>query len=104
MHAADRAPFRRLQLDRAPADVHMVADHALLQGLYELDGARDAATGAARPIELEAVFVNGRAVIVYSPNDTLAMLKGVHDPYANAYDADSSRKLALNILSYAVRR
>ena len=80
------------------------ADHALLHGLYELDGAHDAATGAARPIELEAVFVNGRAAIVYSRNDTLAMLKGIHDPYANAYDADSSRKLALNILSYAVRR
>ena len=82
----------------------VAADHDLLTGLYEVSGVRDAATGQDRPIELDAVFVNGRAAVVYSPNDTLAMLKGIHDPYANAYDADSSRKLALNILSYAVRR
>ena len=52
----------------------------------------------------EAVFIDGRrAVIVYSKNDTLAMLKGVHDPYANAYDAESARKIALDIICYAVR-
>ena len=97
-----RQLVKRLFPDQALEPVP--ADHALLHGLYELAAARDAATGAERPIELEAVFVNGRAAVVYSPTDTLAMLKGIHDPYANAYDADSSRKLALNILSYAVRR
>ncbi len=79
-------------------------DHPLLRGLFTLEQARDAATGEVRPIQLEAITLNGRAVVVYSPNDTLAMLKGIHDPYANSYDADSSRKLAMNILSYAVRR
>ena len=66
--------------------------------------ARDANTQAERKAELEAVMVEGRAAIVYSKNDTLAMLKGVHDPYANAYDAESARKIALNVLCYAVKR
>ena len=79
-------------------------DHPLLTGLYHIDGARDAATSQRRAVELEAVFVDGRAVVVYSRHDTLAMLKGIHDPYANAYDADSARKLALNVVSHALRR
>jgi hypothetical protein len=80
------------------------AEHALFHALYDVKTARDAGTLAERPAELEAVFLDGRAVIVYSKNDTLALLKGLHDPYANAYDAESARKIALNILCYAVRR
>ena len=53
--------------------------------------------------QLEMISVRGRAVIVYSPVDTLALLKGIHDSYANAYDADSARRVSLNILSYALR-
>jgi hypothetical protein len=79
------------------------ADHELFRALYEVKGARDAGTLAAREADLEAVFVDGRAVIVYSKNDTLAMLKGVHDPYANAYDAESARKIAVNVICYAMR-
>ena len=78
-------------------------DHELLKGLYEIDAMRDAGTQATRPAQLEMVAVEGRAAIVYSRNDTLAMLKGVHDPYANAYDANSSRRLALNVLCYAMQ-
>ena len=80
------------------------ADHPLLKGLYKIDELRDHGTAAPRAAQLEMVSVNGRAVIVYSPNDTLAMLKGIHDSYANAYDAESARKLSLNILSYALGR
>ncbi len=80
------------------------ADHALFNGLYMIDRLRDANTLQARDPELEAIFVDGRAAVVYSKNDTLAMLKGVHDPYANAYDAESARKLAMNVLSHAVKR
>ena len=79
-------------------------DHPLLSGLYRIESMHDAATGKERPAELEAVTVDERAAIVYSKNDTLAMLKGIHDPYANAYDAESARQLSLNILTYALRR
>jgi hypothetical protein len=83
------------------------ADHPLLHALYDIDQMRDASTLQPRPAELEAIFAQGadgagRATIVYSRNDTFAMLKGDHDPYANAYDADSARKLALNVLCYAM--
>jgi hypothetical protein len=80
------------------------ADHELFKSRYEVKSARDAGTLAQREAELEMVSLDGRAAIVYSKNDTLAMLKGVHDPYANAYDAESARKIALNILTYAARR
>ncbi len=83
--------------------VPVPADHGLIQGLYKLDSMRDFGTQAPREAQLEMVSVQGRAVIVYSPNDTLAMLKGIHDAYANAYDAESSRKMALNVLSYGMR-
>lgn len=79
-------------------------DHPIFHTLYDIDTMRDAGTLAARKPEIEAVVADGRAVIVYSKNDTLGMLKGVHDPYANAYDTVSARKLALNVLCYALNR
>lgn len=82
----------------------VAADHALLRGLYTIDTMRDAGTLQPRPPELWAVSLGDRAAIVYSPHDTLAHLKGIHDPYANAYDRESASKLALNILTYAVKR
>ncbi|HTU24968.1 MAG TPA: DUF4159 domain-containing protein [Pirellulales bacterium] len=78
-------------------------DHPLVAGLYKLDALHDAGTLAERERQLEMVSVRSRAVIVYSPVDTLALLKGIHDSYANAYDADSARRVSLNILSYALR-
>jgi hypothetical protein len=83
--------------------VPVPADHGLINGLYKLDAMRDAGTLAPREPQLEMVSLQGRAAIVYSPNDTLALLKGIHDAYANAYDADSSRQMSLNVLSYALR-
>jgi len=80
------------------------ADHPVFHSLYDIDQMQSAGTMVQRPAELEAVVVNGRVVVAYSRNDTLGMLKGVHDPYANAYDGDSARKLALNILCYALQR
>ncbi|KAG1319950.1 hypothetical protein G6F63_014488 [Rhizopus arrhizus] len=38
VHAADRMISGGLQFDRAPADVHVVADHALLQHVVEVRG------------------------------------------------------------------
>ncbi|NQT92153.1 MAG: DUF4159 domain-containing protein [Lentisphaerae bacterium] len=82
----------------------LTEDHPIFHVLYDVESMRDAGTLAERSPELEAVMMEGRAVIVYSKNDTLGMLKGVHDPYANAYDAVSARKLALNVLCYALDR
>ena len=90
--------FPERQLEAVPAD------HDLLTRPTDATTLRDAGTLEPREAQLEAVFVDGRAVVVYSPNDTLALLKGVHDPYANAYDAASARKLSINILCYALGR
>ncbi len=78
-------------------------DHALLHSLYDIKEVTQARTGETKQPHLEAVFANDRAVIVYSPNDTLGMLKGIHDPYANAYSAESARKVALDVLCYALQ-
>lgn len=80
------------------------ADHALMSSLYAIGEVARTSGTASRTPSLEAVTLDGRAAIVYSPDDMLAMLKGVHDPYANAYDTDSSRKLAMNVLCYAMKR
>lgn len=97
-----RAMLARLFPDQSLDPVP--ADHALFHAVYKIDSARDAGTLAARPAELEMITLDHRAAVVYSRNDTLGMLKGVHDPYANAYDPESARKLALNILTYAAKR
>jgi hypothetical protein len=91
----------RIVPDR-PLDA-LPADHPVFHALYDIAAARDAGSMSERKPELEGVTVDGRAVIVYSRNDTLGMLKGVHDPYANAYDTASARRLALNVLCYAMR-
>ena len=79
------------------------ADHAVFSALHPVSQARDAGSLQPRDIELWGVTIGGRTAIVYSPADTLALLKGVHDPYANAYDAATARALSLNILCHALR-
>lgn len=96
-----RALIGRLMPDRKLEA--LPADHDVFSALYEVKQVRHHTTGQAREPELYAVNVEDRAAILYAPNDTLGMLKGVHDPYANAYDAPSARKLALNILCYALK-
>jgi hypothetical protein len=78
-------------------------DHKLFSSLYTLTQVKDAATGRTQDPHVEAVFIGEHAAVIYCPKDALAMLKGIHDPYANCYDESSSRKLALNILAYAVQ-
>jgi len=82
----------------------VAADHELYHSLYDIDQMRQAGTQQPSQPDLHAVFLGERAVVVYSPTDTLGMIKGIHDPYANAYDADSSRRLALNVLCYALQQ
>ena len=80
------------------------AEHPVFHSLYDIEQMQNAGTLAQRAAELEGVLVDNRAVVVYSRNDTLGMLKGVHDPYANAYDTASARRLALNVVCYALQR
>jgi len=100
-HAA-RALIKRVMPDEKLAPVPMSSP--LFHCLYDIRQLRAAVTHQLRKSDLEAVTVQGRLAIVYSPSDTLGMLKGIHDPYANAYDADSARKLALNILCFGLEQ
>lgn len=95
-----RGLIERLAPDREMA--RLPEDHPIFNSLYGIERLREAGTHRAREPHLEAVAVDDRLAIVYSPNDALGMLKGVHDPYANAYDAESARRLALNILCHAL--
>jgi len=78
-------------------------DHPLYHTLYDIEAVRGAGTHQGREPDLEAAFIGDRAAVVYAPTDTLGMLKGVHDPYANAFDAHSARRLALNVLCYGIQ-
>ncbi len=80
------------------------ADHGLYHSLYDIQELHHFGSTQSAPPDLEAVFIGERAAIVYSPTDTLGMIKGVHDPYANTYDADSAQQLALNVLCYALQQ
>lgn len=82
----------------------LTADHKIFSSLYTIKDMKDMGTGATRPAELFGVTLEGRLVIIYSPNDTLGMLKTIHDPYANAYDTATARELALNILCFALKQ
>lgn len=97
-----RALIARIMPDRKLKPVP--AEHPLYHSLYDIASLAGAGTHHKRTPDLEAVFVGERAAVVYAPTDTLGMLKGVHDPYANAYDARSARRLALNVLCYAVQQ
>ena len=97
-----RELIRRLFPDR---DLQRLpGEHPVLTGMFHIETGVDTASQQQVPIQLDAITVDGRAVLVYSPRDALAMLKGIHDPFAHAYDARTARKLSLNILTYALRQ
>ena len=78
-------------------------EHALFKALYTVTGARDRQSSEPRPLELEGVSVKGRLALVYSKNDMITHLKQVSDPFGNGYDADTCRKLAVNVVAYALQ-
>lgn len=80
------------------------SNHPIFSSLYTITDLSDMGTGSKRAAELFGVTLNDRLVIIYSPNDTLGMLKAIHDPFANAYDTASAQKLALNILCFALKQ
>ncbi|MGE0609973.1 MAG: DUF4159 domain-containing protein, partial [Pirellulales bacterium] len=79
------------------------AEHALFRSFFTVENGRDRQTNAERPLELEGITIKDRLVLVYSKNDTVSQLKQVSDPYGNGYDADSCRRLVLNVVAYALQ-
>ena len=84
-------------------DFAVAKDHPLFKAFYTIAGAKDRQSGADRPIELEGVAVKNRLALVYSKNDMVTHLKLVSDPFGNGYDADTCRKLAVNVVAYAMQ-
>jgi len=98
---AARALAARLFPDQKLAAVP--ADDPLFKSFHTITSAKDRQTNEERPIELEGVRIKNRLVLVYSKNDMVTQLKQVSDPFGNGYDADACRKLAVNIVAYALQ-
>lgn len=85
----------------------VAGDHPLFRSFYPIKGGKDRQSNKDRPIELEGIRVKERGrerlVLVYSKNDMVTQLKQVSDPYGNGYDADTCRKLAVNVVAYALQ-
>ena len=63
----------------------------------------DRQSGEERKLELEGITIKNRLVLVYSKNDMITQLKQVSDPFGNGYDAETCRKLAVNVVAYALQ-
>jgi hypothetical protein len=96
-----RTTVARLFPDQKLAPV--TKDHQLFRSFYNVGNAKDRQSGEDRAIELEGVTVKNRLALVYSKNDMVTHLKQVSDPFGNGYDAESCRKLAVNIVAYALQ-
>ena len=81
----------------------MPGDDPLFKSFHTITAGKDRQTNEERPIELEGVRIKNRLVLVYSKNDMVTQLKQVSDPFGNGYDADTCRKLAVNIVAYALQ-
>ena len=79
------------------------AEHPLFRSFYTVTEVRDRQGGAPTPPALEGVSIKGRLVLVYSRNDMLTQLKQVSDPFGRGYDAESCRRLAVNVVAYALQ-
>ena len=80
------------------------ATSKIFSAVYSIKNFRAAVSHAERKCDLMGVKVGDRLAIVYSPTDTLGRIKGIHDPYANAYDTQTAGKLAVNILCFALQQ
>jgi hypothetical protein len=78
-------------------------DDELYKSFFKIAKVRDRQTRAVRALDLEGITIKGRLALVYSSNDMVTHLKQVSDPFGNGYDADSCRKLAVNIVAYAMQ-
>lgn len=78
-------------------------EHPLMKAFFPVTEVRDRISGAPRAPELEGITIRDRLVLVYSKNDMITQMKQVSDPFGNGYDADSCRRLALNVVAYALQ-
>lgn len=85
----------------------LAADHPFFKSFHTITEGKDRQSGQPRAIELEGVTfkVGGktRTVLIYSKNDMVTHLKQVSDPFGNGYDADTCRKLVVNMVAYAMQ-
>jgi hypothetical protein len=96
-----RALVRKLFPDQDLAAVP--PEHALFKSFHTIAEGKDRQSGEPRKIDLEAISIKKRLVLVYSKNDMVTHLKLVSDPFGNGYDADTCRKLAVNVVAYAMQ-
>lgn len=96
-----RALVKRIFPDQGLAAIP--ADSPVYKSFFTLKDARDRRDGRPMPLALEGVSVKNRLVLVYSKNDMLTQLKQASDPFGLGYDAETCRKLAVNIVAYALQ-
>src|SRR5262249_54294866 len=96
-----RATVARLFPDQKLTEVP--ANHPLFRSFYSITNAKDRQSGEERKPELEGISIKNRLVLVYSKNDMITQLKQVSDPFGNGYDAETCRKLAVNVVAYALQ-
>ncbi len=78
-------------------------DHAIFNVFYKISRVKHTFDNKDYPPELEAVTVNGKAVIVYSPLSLNCSWKRMECPYCNGIDADDSLRLMTDIIVYAMQ-
>jgi hypothetical protein len=83
--------------------VTIPADHPIYRAFYKISDARDRQNKVTRPPELQGVTIKDRLVLVYSKHDMVTQLKQVSDPFGDGFDAESCRKLAVNVVAYAMQ-
>jgi hypothetical protein len=96
-----RATISRLFPDHKLSTV--AKEHPLFSSFHKITTGKDRQSNEERSIELEGVSIKNRLALVYSKNDMVTQLKQVSDPFGNGYDADTCRKLAVNIVAYALQ-
>lgn len=96
-----RALAKRIFPDQALEPI--AAGHPLFKAFYTVAEARDRQGTAKVPVDLEGIAVKGRLVLIYSKNDMLTQLKQAGDPFGSGYDAETCRKLAVNVVAYALQ-
>jgi hypothetical protein len=96
-----RAMLKKLFPDQEMSAVPK--EDPLFKSFHTIAGGKDRQTGEARNIELEGIRIKKRLVLVYSKNDMVTHLKLVSDPFGNGYDAETCRKLAVNVVAYAMQ-
>ncbi|MFA6142965.1 MAG: DUF4159 domain-containing protein [Candidatus Omnitrophota bacterium] len=85
------------KLERLPKD------HAIYNSFYKISRVKHTFDDKDYLPELEAVTVNGKAMIVYSPLSLNCSWKRMECPYCNGIDADDSLRLMTNIIVYAMQ-